>query len=217
MKTLRFSFALLLAAATGLAAPLSAQTTLGVKAGVSIADISASEEGTDVSFDSRTGFIGGGFANFQLGETFFLQPELLYAQKGAKDAFDGIDSTIKLDYLQIPVLLGAAFGIGDGGITPRVFAGPQVGFELSCNVSAEIEGISASADCTEAEIETKSVDFGLVFGAGLGIPVGGFEIVIDGRYDLGLTNVDDSDSTFDVSAKNRAWEFMAGVGFPVGG
>ena len=218
MKTLRFGLLLSFAAAVSLAAPLSAQTTLGVRGGVSIAEISIDEEGESINFDSRTGFVGGGFANFQLGETFFVQPELLYAQKGAKDALDSsVDATIKLDYLSIPVLFGAAFGIGDGGVTPRIFAGPEVSFELSCKVSAEVEGISASADCSENELQTKSVDFGLVFGAGVGIPVGSFEIVLDGRYDLGLTDIEDSDSEFDTSAKNRAWQFTAGVGFPVGG
>lgn len=213
MKTLRFGLALFAAAAIGIPSQLGAQTTLGVKGGIGITDLSF--ESSEGGLSSRTTFTGGGFAQFMLGEQFFIQPEVLYAPKGAKESEFGAEVTIGLDYIEIPLLFGAEFGVGQG-LTPRVFAGPSVAFEVSCKLSGEFEGISASADCSEEEIETKSVDFGLVFGAGLGIPVGGFEIIIDGRYDLGLTNINDSDLD-DGSVKNRAWQFMAGVGFPVGG
>ena len=42
------------------------------------------------------------------------------------------------------------------------------------------------------------------------------ELILDGRYDLGLMNIDDSEFESG-SAKNRAWQFMARAGFPVGG
>jgi hypothetical protein len=77
-------------------------------------------------------------------------------------------------------------------------------------------GISASFDCEEIELETKSVDFGLVPGAGVGFPVGRAKIVVGGRYDLGLTSINDVEGD-DESVKNRAWQFMAGVAFPIGG
>jgi hypothetical protein len=215
MKTLRFGLALFAAAAIGLPSQLDAQTTLGVKGGIGITDLSV-ENSEGIS--SRTSFTGGGFAQFMLGEQFFVQPEVLYAPKGAKYSDLSVEGTYELDYVEIPVLFGAQFGVGQG-LTPRIFAGPAVSFEVGCSVSGEAEGVSASVDCGDFGLETKSVDFGVVFGAGLGIPVGDFDIIIDGRYDLGLTNIDDTDYEFesDSSAKNRAWQFMAGVGFPVGG
>jgi hypothetical protein len=215
MNTLRFGPALLIAAVIAIPSQLAAQTTLGVKGGIGIADLSIDDPfSEDVNLDSRTTFTGGAFANFQLGETFFVQPELLYAPKGAKESEAGTEATFELDYFEIPLLLGAEFPIGDG-LTPHVFAGPEVAFEIGCQITGEEGGVSASFDCEDFGLETKSVDFGLVFGAGVGIPLGGFELVIDGRYDLGLTDIDDSDD--EGSAKNRAWQFMLGAGFPVGG
>ncbi len=213
LRTLRFGAALFVGFA--LVAPTSAsgQTTIGVKGGIGISDISVEE---DDSFDSRTAFIGGGFATIGLGETFFVQPEVLYALKGASSSFEGVEATIALDYIEIPLLVGAQFDLGGSSVVPRVFAGPEVAFETGCKISGEDGNVSVELDCDEADIQTKSVDFGLVFGAGLAIPLGGFELILDGRYDLGLTDIDDSE--FDsASAKNRAWQFMLGAGFPVGG
>lgn len=214
MKTLRFGFALLLVAAILTPAESSAQTVIGVKGGIGIASLSLSESSVD--FDSRTTFTGGGFATFGLGETFFLQPEVLYAPKGAKGDIEGVSATFALDYIEVPLLVGAGFNVGSGSIQPRVFAGPSVGFEIGCDVSGSEGGTSVSFSCSELELETKSVDFGLVFGAGVAFPLGSVELIIDGRYDLGLTNVNDTDGD-DESLKNRAWQFMAGVGFPIGG
>jgi len=42
--------------------------------------------------------------------------------------------------------------------------------------------------------------------------VGSLVLTLDARYQLGLTNLDDSPDT-DESVKNRVWQIMAGVGF----
>ncbi len=42
------------------AASTEAQTVVGIKAGLAFADQSISDDGASLSFDSRTGFIGGG-------------------------------------------------------------------------------------------------------------------------------------------------------------
>lgn len=213
MKTLRFSIALLLVAAMFTPTETSAQTVIGVKGGIGIANLSLSESSEDLS--SRTTFTGGGFATFGLGEMFFLQPEVLYAPKGAKGDLDGTDATIAVDYIEIPVLFGAAFDLGGSSVKPRVFAGPSVAFEIGCDVSGTEGGVSLSFTCSEIELETKSVDFGLVFGAGVAFPLGSVQLIIDGRYDLGLSNINDTELD-DESVKNNAWQFMAGVGFPIG-
>jgi len=213
MKTLRFSIALLLVAAMFTPTETSAQTVVGVKGGIGISNISLSESSEDLS--SRTTFTGGGFATFGLGEMFFLQPEVLYAPKGAKTDIEGADATFALDYIEIPVLFGAAFDLGGSSVKPRVFAGPSVAFEIGCDVSGTESGVSVSFECSELELETKSVDFGLVFGAGVAFPLGSVELIIDGRYDLGLSDINDFEGD-DESIKNNAWQFMAGVGFPIG-
>lgn len=204
MHTLRFCFALLLVAAMFTPTETSAQTVIGAKAGLSMAEQSFSGEGVSVSLDSRTGFVGGVFAQFGLGSPWFIQPEVLYSSKG----FGAESETLSLNYVEIPVLFGAAFPLSNSALKPMVFAGPSVGFALSCDAEGE--------DCGDIY---KSVDFGLVFGAGIQYALDNISLFLDGRYDMGLTNVldDITEIDVDVSVKNRAWQFMAGVGFPVGG
>jgi hypothetical protein len=205
MKTLRFGFALLLVASMFSPPEASAQTIIGAKAGINIANVTFSTSGVSASADSRTAFVGGAFAQFGLGSPWFIQPEVLYSSKGTKEG----DVSLKVDYLEVPVLIGAAFPLSNSALKPMVFAGPSVGFKLSCD-----EG---GFDCSDG---VKSVDFGVVFGGGLEYALSSVVLFLDGRYNLGLTDVVDTEEIveeFDISAKNRTWQFMAGLGFPVGG
>jgi hypothetical protein len=204
MKTLRFGFALLIATAMFAPEQASAQTVIGAKAGLSIAKQSFSVDGASVSPDSRTSFVGGAFAQFGIGSPWFIQPEVLYSSKG----FELESESLSLNYVEVPILVGAAFPLSNSALKPMVFAGPSIGFKLSCDAEGE--------DCGDLY---KSVDFGLVFGAGIQYALDNISLFLDGRYDMGLTNVldDITEIDVDVSVKNRAWQFMAGVGFPVGG
>jgi hypothetical protein len=47
-----------------------------------------------------------------------------------------VEFTSRLDWLEIPVLFGMHFGIGEGFVPP-VFAGPAVSFDLSCESSGK--------------------------------------------------------------------------------
>jgi hypothetical protein len=224
MRTLRYGLALFAAAAIGFPSQLAAQTTLGVKGGVNIASLSTADFGgfipdfgtvTGDLDGTRTGLVVGGFASFSLGEMFFLQPEVLYSQKGGRGeiTLEGtpVDWGFDIDYLSVPVLLGVAFPLESSTVEPRLFAGPEVNFEIGCSIVAEFAGVSASEDCGDI---TESVDFGLVFGAGIAFGLDSFDLLLDARYGLGLTDIGSGDGQ---SLKNRAWQFMAGVGFPIGG
>ena len=205
MTTSRIAAAGIAALLFASAAPADAQTRVGAKAGINLAEQSLGTDFGSVSADSRTGIVAGGFLHYPLGAPFYLQPEVLYSSKGW--SFD--DASLKLDYLEIPVLFGAAFPLENSAIRPTVFAGPEIGIQLSCDAEGE--------DCGDGY---KSLDFGLVFGGGVIWGLASFDLFLDGRYALGLTDVLDTGDVVelgDVSAKNRAWQFTAGIGFPVGG
>lgn len=180
------------------------QNMVGVKGGF----ISSELSGDFADVESRTGFGFGAFLQVMVGPNFSIQPEALYLSKGASE--EGGDGEVKANYLQVPVLV--QYHLPTPGVSPRLFAGPSIAFETGCDV--EEGGISTS--CEDALINTKSADFGLVFGAGVDIPAGGVVVTLDGRYDMGVTNLSDEAEEVDVEVKNRAWEFFAGVGFPFG-
>lgn len=205
---------------------LAQGTMIGGKAGFNVADLSVDD---DEGLDTRTGFVGGGFISFPIGDFFAIQPEVLYSAKGATLDFveDGeqIDADIKIDYLEIPVLLVARLTDQNSAVRPIVYAGPAVSFEIKCKLegTATEGSVSASVsfDCDDPlafdgdPIETKGTDFGIVFGGGLEFNAGSAVIIVEGRYNAGLVDINDTSGDED-EVKNRAFSFMAGVGFPIG-
>lgn len=187
---------------------IAQQNMVGIKGGFVAADLNADnvEEAADLS--SATGFGVGAFLQVMVAPNVSIQPEALYLMKGGKD--DTEDAEIELSYLQVPILV--QYHIPAVGVSPRIFAGPSIAFELACDISVG----DLEASCEDDELNTKSADFGVVFGAGVDIPAGGVVVTLDGRYDLGVSNILDASESEDVSAKNRSWEFFAGIGFPFG-
>jgi hypothetical protein len=201
-----------------LAAPLQAQTTLGVKGGINIAQT----DFEDLDFGSRTGFLGGAFVRFGLGSTLAVQPELLFVPKGASESDSGVELTFKLDYIEIPILLQYRFQT-EGALTPVLFAGPYVAIETTCDLAGSAGGGSQSVACnaldevTEGflgDLNTKSTDIGAIFGGGLDFYVGSVIVGAEARYGLGLTNVNDTPNSTQ-SIKNRGWSVLGSVGFPL--
>lgn len=185
-----------------------AQMQLGLKAGLNLANLS----GDDISdTDARTGFAGGLFFTYQFNEMFAIQPEAYYTMKGATNSgtFEGItyESELKLDYVEIPLLLKFLIPIKDSGVRPTIFAGPSIGFNMSAKSKVEAGGQTFEQDIEDVA----STDIGLVFGGGIGFPVGNGELGVDIRYILGLSTIDDSSEKDDV--KNGVLNFNLYYGF----
>jgi hypothetical protein len=191
-----------------IAAPLQAQTTLGVKGGINIADVDTNIEDLPDVLDSKTGFVGGGFVTLGLGSLFALQPELLYSQKGFGASEGELTAQLGTNYIEIPVLLKAQLKLAM--LRPAVYAGPVVSFETSCNL--EVVGVSFDCDDDEDFLDRKKTEWGAVFGANLDFILGPVILILDGRYQLGLTNLADVPDV-DEEVKNRVWQIMAGIGF----
>jgi Outer membrane protein beta-barrel domain len=171
----------------------------GFKLGVNLATFGGSDAG-DAS--SRIGFAFGGFMTFELSPKFAIQPEVLYSMKGAKYKDPAGDVTLKFDYIEIPILATILVPSASGGVTPRFYAGPNIGFKISSK---------ASSDGGSVDVEgVKSTDFGLTVGAGLGF--GGEKgFLLDARYTLGLSSIDDGSPA--ASVKNNCFSILGGMSF----
>jgi len=181
---------------------------LGLKAGVNFSNL----VGDDVEgAESKTGFAGGLFFMYQFNKLFAIQPEAYYTMKGATDeqtfAGETAELTLSLDYIEIPILFKVLIPIENSPIRPSVFVGPYVGFNSTAKAKLEYMGQSEEDDIEDV----KSTEFGLVFGAGLGFPVGQNELGVDFRYELGLTTLDDSAEEADI--KNSVFNINAYFGF----
>jgi len=165
----------------------------GLKAGANITNFTG---GNFQNADKKAlvGFHGGVFFNFRLGPVS-LQPEVLVSTAGAK--FKNADSSFKLIYLSVPVMLKYRTA---GGFYFEI--GPQVGFKLSEDVSNQTTGDFA-----------KNLDFAGAVGLGFQTKSG---LGIGGRYIAGLSKVGDfiATSTVDPDFKNSI--IQVGVSLPLG-
>jgi hypothetical protein len=197
-----------------------AQGTLGIKGGLNVSTLSVDDPANpDFGFDDQTDFVVGAFLQYATAGWFALQAEILYSQNGAKAQGEGPDIKLNLNYLRVPVLLMARLASRESPMYPILYAGPQVAFETRCQVTGEQDGASVGFGCEDPELgdplETKKVEFGLVFGGGFEILFSRLTAQLDARYNLGLTNLNASANSSEVSVKNRGWSFILGVGIPL--
>jgi hypothetical protein len=196
-----------------LASPGFSGIKLGVKGGFSLADLTFKPELTDSPLTSKAGAVGGISLNVGIASFFSLQPEVLYVQKGTKgsDTVEGVEITGKyeLDYVEVPLLLNFSFAKEGSSFVPSIFAGPYAGFNARAKIKVTEDGESYSEDFKDS---VKDTEFGLTFGIGLGKKIGHGKIVLDVRYDLGLTNIGEEMQEGE-SVKNKTWLFMLGYYF----
>jgi hypothetical protein len=187
------------------AGPVAAQgVSVGVRGGLNLADVSFDGDDPSPSLGSRTGLVAGAFVTVPLFRGFALQPEVLYSSKGAKLDDEGIQSTLMLDYVEVPVL-GRMSGNAFRGGRFYVVAGPSVGVRVRAKSKTVFSGSTEEFDIS-GEIER--LDIGVTAGAGLQFGA----LVIDGRFTYGLSDID-SDKTDAVEVTNRVLSLSAGLRF----
>ena len=188
------------AAATALmagAVPALLHAQVGIKGGVSWANVSNSGA-LPGSLEGRTGLAGGIWLNTR-PDVLGLGIEAMYAQRGVIGQSD--TDTRRLDYIDVPAYLRLM--IPATGFAPFAYAGPQISFELGCH--------AGNVDCPNTDRPTTS--YAAVVGAGVlfGNRRGGFSL--EGRYMYGLTDLKLSTVTTSDSYRTRSFLILAGIGF----
>lgn len=198
------------------AAPALAQPTIGVKAGLNVADVLFSDDigfGEDgIDDQPRLGVVGGVTVDVPFTPTVGARVEALFAQKGYAIEFDTElfgeriegKQMLKLDYLEVPILANLTFPM-QSGLEIGVQAGVAPAFLLSDGIGCSGFETEEGSGCDELEDEedlsVNSFDLGLAAGA----TVGAGPFAVDLRYTYGLTNLDDrevSGNDEDFTARN---------------
>ena len=161
----------------------SAQIDFGIKGGLNISNVKASEILTD---DYRINPAASGNLGYHIGGFFraslvgiFIQPELYFSSISSEYKVEDLSGTVgqlvnqKIGRIDVPVLVGVKLG------TFRLGLGP-VG-------SIIVSDQSDLTDITGYEATLKSATFGYQLGAGLDI----WKLGIDLRYEGGLTKLGD--------------------------
>jgi Outer membrane protein beta-barrel domain len=187
---------LILCLSSILAGTANAQFHLGVKAGTNVTKV----EGKSFQDEFSYGYQLGAFAEIKLSKQLTLQPEVLINQyKAALDssynnvlnnALRGLTS-VKLDYLSIPVLLN--YKLGGGFISLQ--AGPQFGILFD----------RSNSFGQNAQNAFKQGDFSML--GGIQLKAGIFRV--NGRYFIGLSDI--NDLTNDSRWKNQGFQLSLGM------
>lgn len=216
MLTRRLAFGVATLALSATAAAAGQRMTIGAKVGPYLAswggaDVNEFEAALPGSVSSRRSVSAGGFLSLPspFGGQIRLQPELLYVGKGATVECCGGSATVQVEYLEVPVLIVVVPRVV-GSLLPRAFFGPEVAVKLSCSGNDS----SGSTKCSDAGLQIKGTDYGLIFGGTLGLAMGLGEVFIEARYDLGLGTFFDISPS--VAISNRGFAFMAGYAVKVG-
>lgn len=192
MKKMFLAAAMMLVSVATFAQNAVGQITIQPKVGLNIANVTDADD-----VDARIGLAAG--AEFEYGVTDMIgvSAGLVYSMQGYKFSEGNVDTTVKLDYLNVPILANVYVAPG-----LAVKLGVQPGFKLSSKTKIEGSGIS---------IEGESDDDG-VKGFDLAIPVGVSyqyqNIVLDARYNWGVTKVYDGGDS-----KNSVFQITLGYKF----
>lgn len=153
----------------------SQSAEFGLKGGLNISTLNNNAVGA--SWNSRLGVHAGGLVHIHLSPEWAIQPEVLYSGQGAKYTINqGEEHNLNLDYINIPLMVQYMF---DNGF--RLQTGPQLGFLI--NVKDKLNGQQTNFFTSQ---DFKSTDVAWSFGLGY-LTYSGFGV--DGRYNLGLTNI----------------------------
>ena len=170
------------------------RTSLGMKIGVNYSNLVKND-----FYKPIITYHVGGFLEYKFSQIISIQPELQFSAQGFKiegelrQNFDDtptfFSTTTNLNYINVPIL--AKFNINK---RLNIVAGPQVG----CLVFAKNEGKNVISSY-------KTLDFGVNFGVGFSLN----KVIIDLRYNIGLSDV----SKYITSVKNSVFQLSVGYKF----
>jgi hypothetical protein len=161
----------------------------GITAGATSSDLT----NYATSLDSRWGFTAGLTAGVVTFDYSFVELAPAWTQMGAEG--------IRLDYVDIPLLIGGLTSVADDAVLLRLYGGVALGLKVGCEST-----LAAVCDATKGSV------WALPLGASVAMAVGGGRFIgLDARYHLGLSDVFEQS---DVSS--RSWQFRALFAIPVG-
>ncbi|MCK5086227.1 MAG: PorT family protein [Melioribacteraceae bacterium] len=200
---------------------VNAQWDLGVIGGLNISTLEA-----DADISSQWNWGAGAVVDYYFTENIAVRVEPMYLIKGGIKEAENDDPRIdiSLSVIEVPILFKYDFGTSDKFY---LIAGPSIGYVLSNEIVADIQGFSFTADVTDL---TEEIDFSAALGCGVSAPVGIAEIFIEAKYTYGFTNLQKG-GTFEAESgplkiqgemdkevdkyKTRGFQLMAGVTFPL--
>ena len=165
-------------------------------AGGHLAKYAVMPETVGEELNYKTGFlVGGGIELFSVPH-ISLDVDGFYSRKGSKLKSGTVENEFVLDVISITPVVRVKFLPGP---SPYVLGGGEFSYILTHKL-----------DDVDIKDETKSYDYGLVFGAGYQMSMPGASLFFEGRYHLGLANILKDPAPGD-SLKTKALVVIVGI------
>lgn len=198
--SMRIATAVLVVVLSG--APAFAQgISGGIKGGPNLTTVKF--DGDPDATSARWSGVGGAFFIVPFHRGLSLQPEMLYAMKGARLRATGTQPSLLLDYVEVPILARVSARLSGAKIF--IVGGAAPALRVRARTRTKFGGSTEEIDISD---QVKRFDAGIVGGAG--IEVG--SLLVDARYTFGMMNVD-KDSSDTANATNRALSITLGWRF----
>lgn len=181
------------------ATAVGVQAQIGVKAGVNFSNMLFEEDDSsveDLAKNGATKFTVGVSFILPISDAVAIQPELLFAQKGAERTFKLLGqefvNDLTYNYIDIPLLLRLSLGDTHGeGLGVYLNGGAYIGYALSGKSKNDTPLGTTETEFTFDEADDqRRIDYG--FAAGGGLTLG--NVFFDLRYTHGANNLLDSDA-----------------------
>lgn len=158
---------------------------------------------------NRTGFIGGLGITYSKSSFFALTGKVLYHQKGNTMDSANLERSLRLDYLEVPIL-ARFFLIQEGRFRPNLFVGPTFSYLLYKSYETNDNGSLPPGTRKE---DFNTFDFGVTGGIGLNYRITeSFRLLLDARYNYGISDIMKSAA---MNVNNQGVAVTLGVSFAI--
>ena len=174
----------LLLSATTFAQTEPGTFSLQPKVGINVSNVISS----DGDNGAKAGLVFGAEANYQLNKLFSFSIGTIYSQQGTKQSINGADVTMKLDYINVPILIN--FHVVKG-LALKV--GVQPGFLINDKAIVERNGVSVEFGIEKliqntpqySNVKLQNFDFSIPIGVSYEFS----NVMLDARYCPGLVKI----------------------------
>ena len=197
--------------------PSYADFRIGVKGGAHLG-MASIDPAPDPDTKMRVGTMHGAYGEIIPlgGGLFAFRGELLWTDKGWSQDVTILSSTYKttvsVKELTLAPLALLYFGDAQFGTAPFLQAGPELGFSIGNISRTDTDPATFSEFKSE---DWSSIDFGLNVGGGVSFRMGMGKLVVDARYNLGLTNLNKAAAPNDATVKLSGVQVQVGYDFSV--
>lgn len=167
-----------------------AERYVGLSGGATLSDLATA----GVSGTSRWGGTAGLVAGTVTFDYSFVELSPSWMQSGGEG--------LRLDYIDVPVLIGALVPLGGRDMIFRLYGGVGIGFKIGCKTDG-----ATTLGCDLAKGSAWSLPVGLSFAKAVS---GGKFLGVDARYSAPLSDA------FELGTRVRPWQFRMFFGAPVG-